>query len=83
MDNVRQGFVEPEQFAAVAERLEPPYRDAVTFAYLAARRIGDVVGLPWAWVDRQGREIRWPTTKNGQALALPLIGDLGALIEAE
>jgi hypothetical protein len=55
---------------------EPLYRDAATFAYVAARRINEVLRLPWEWVDRASGEIRWPDSKNGDPLAVPLDDEL-------
>jgi integrase len=81
VDNAREGFVNPGEFQAIAAALGEPYRDAVTFTYLAARRIGEVVGIPWAWVDRESGEIRWPPLKNGRRLTLPLTPALRAIIE--
>lgn len=80
--NARQGFVEPEQFEAIQARLGAQvYRDAATLAYVAARRINEVLRLPWEWVDRASPEIRWPDSKNGDPVAIPLDAELAALIE--
>ena len=81
VDNVRRGFVEPEDFSVIAARLDGVYRDVAEFAYLAARRLGEVVGLPWAWVDRGANEFRWPRTKNDQPLTLPLSPELWAIVD--
>ncbi len=73
MRNARQGFVEPDRFEQIAATLPELHRDVATFAYLTAWRIEDeVLQLPWAWADLKAREIRWPETKNGKALTLPM-----------
>lgn len=82
VQNARQGFVEPEQFEALAAQLPALHRDVATFAYLTARRIQDeVLTLPWAWVDLRGGEIRWPDTKNGEPLALPIMDRVREILE--
>ncbi len=81
VENAREGFVNPGEFQGIAAQLEAPYRDAVTFAYLAARRIGEVLRIPWAWVDRESGEVRWPPLKNGRRLTLPLTPALRAIVE--
>jgi integrase len=80
-DNVRRGFVEPEQFQEIVAHLGGVYLDVAEFVYLAARRLGEVVSLPWAWVDRDAHEIRWPRTKSGEPLTLPLSPELAAILE--
>lgn len=80
--NARQGFVEPEDFERIAARMPQLYRDVATFAYLTVRRIEDeVLQLPWAWVDLRSGEIRWPDTKNDEALALPIMAQVREILE--
>ncbi len=80
--NARQGFVEPEHFELIAARMPELYRDVATFAYLTVRRIEDeVLQLPWAWVDLRSGEIRWPDTKNDEAVALPIMDQVREILE--
>jgi integrase len=80
--NVRKGFVEPEQFEAVHAQLDGQlYRDVAEFAYVASRRINEVLRLPWEWVDHASQEIRWPDSKNDDPVALPLDRVLAAIID--
>jgi integrase len=80
--NARQGFLEPEQFEAIAARMPQLHRDVATFAYLTVRRIDDeVLQLPWAWVDLRAGEIRWPDTKNDEAVALPIMDQVREILE--
>jgi integrase len=49
-DNVREGFVEPAEFAALCAALPDDVADLVAFAYHTAWRRAEVVGLEWARV---------------------------------
>jgi integrase len=49
--------------------------------YLTGWRKGEVLPLRWDSVDRQAREVRLQTSKNGQGRVLPLDGELWNLIE--
>lgn len=80
--NARQGFVDPDRFAAIAAKLPELHRDVATFAYLTSRRIQDeVLGLQWAWVDLRAGEIRWPDTKNDRGIALPISDQIREILE--
>lgn len=80
-DVVRVGFVEHEQFEAVAGHLPGALQDVARFAYLSAWRRGEVVPLQWTQVDRRAREVRLTTSKSGHPRSLPLEGGLWQLIE--
>ncbi len=73
-DNVRGGFFEPEQFAAVKAQLPAPLQPVVTFAYLTGWRLtSEILPLEWRQVDWQGRTVRLDpgTTKNTEGPHLP------------
>ena len=60
----------------------PDYlKDFTRFAYACGWRKGEVTSLRWSHVDRDGREIRLPDSKNGTGGVLGLDDDLLALIE--
>lgn len=80
-DNVRQGFFEADEFQAVIQNLPNHLADVAAFGYLVGWRKGEICGLTWEMVDRQAREIRLPTSKNGRGRVLPLDGELWALVE--
>lgn len=80
-DVVRKGFVEHEQFEAVAAGLPEVLADVVRFAYLSAWRRGEVVPLTWEQVDLKARQVRLETSKSGDPRTLPLVGELWQLIE--
>ncbi len=82
-DNARQGFFERADFEAIVAKLDDPINDVARFGYLTGWRRGEVVPLPWARVNRQAREIRLATSKNGEPRVLGYDegSDLDALIE--
>jgi integrase len=61
--------------------LPDPINDIARFGYLTGWRRGEIVSLRWDAVDRQGREIRLRTSKNGEGRVLPITEDLSPLIE--
>lgn len=84
--NVRRGFFEVEQFAAVRDRLPEALRPLVTFAYLTGWRIrSEVLPLEWRQVDWSGRVVRLDpgTTKNGEGRSFPFTAALEALLRTQ
>jgi integrase len=81
--NVREGFLEPADFAAVAAHLPAYLADAATFAYLSAWRKGELRTLTWADVDLRAGLIRLRSaySKNERPRTLVLRGELLAVIE--
>lgn len=82
--NVRTGFFEPQQFAAVLSKLRPGQRAAAKFAYLTGWRLkGEVLKLEWRQVDLEGGEVRLDAaqSKNGEGRVFPLTRELRALLE--
>ena len=73
-DNVRTGFFEPEQFAAVQARLPEDLRPAVEFAYLTGWRLkSEVLALQWWQVDFEAGMVRLEpgSTKNADGRVFP------------
>jgi integrase len=81
--NVRQGFVDPAAFDRLAAALPPDLADAARMAYATGWRKGQLAALRWEHVDRTNKLIMVPgtITKNGKPQALPLEGQLWALVE--
>lgn len=84
-DNIREGFLEPEDFAALQTRLPGDLADAATFAYHSAWRRGEVFKLDWrdVYLERRGGEIIGGTirlpgsrSKNKKGRLLVLRADL-------
>jgi integrase len=80
-DNARQGFFEHADFEKVVAQLPDPINDIARFGYLSGWRRGEIVPLRWDAVDRNAREVRLKTSKNGLGRVLPLEGELWSLIE--
>jgi len=58
--NVRTGFFEAEQFAAVKTQLPAALRPVAEFAYLTGWRVqSEVLPLEWRNVDLKGGTARW------------------------
>ncbi len=83
-DNTRQGFLEKDEVDALVAVLPPYLKDVVTFGYLTGWRRGEILGLTWHDVDRDGRLIRLPgdRAKNGRPRSVPIEGEeLQVLVE--
>lgn len=85
-DNVRTGFFEQEQFAAVRAHLAAPLQPLVTFAYLTGWRVpSEVQPLQWRQVDFAASTVRLDpgTTKNREGRVFPMTAELRVLLEAQ
>ena len=71
-NNARQGFFEKDELDKILPHLPTPLDDMTRFAYLCGFRLGEILGLRWDNVDRQAREVRLETSKNGEGRVLPL-----------
>lgn len=83
-DNVRRGFLEPDQLEAVCRHLPEVETDLVRFCYVTGwRSRSEAFPLTWAQVDWAGSFVRLEpgTTKNREGRAFPLILPLRALLE--
>ena len=80
-DNARQGFFEHADFETFVACLPDPIDDIARFSYLSGWRRGEIVPLTCDAVDRQAREVRLRTSRNGQGRVLPLDGALWDLME--
>lgn len=80
-DNARQGFFEHADFETLVTNLPDPINEVARFGYLTGWRKGEILPLRWDSVDRQAREVRLRTSKNGQGRVMPLDGELWDLVE--
>jgi integrase len=72
--NIRRGFLEADQIAAICAALPEPLSPLVRFAYATGWRTrSEVLPLEWRNVDWAGRNVRLDphTTKNGEARVFP------------
>jgi integrase len=85
-NNVRQGFFEPWEFAAVLAKLPECLRSPFTFAYHTGwRLLSEVLPLTWQQVDREEGTVRLEpgTTKNKEGRLIYLTQELYALIQGQ
>jgi integrase len=80
-DNVRLGFFESGEADAVEKELGGVLAEVFRFARFSGWRISEVLALRWEWINREGREVTLPTSKNGRPRSLYLFGELWSVIE--
>jgi integrase len=80
---VRQGFVDPGQWAQLRAKLRPDFRDAADFAFLCGAREMEVLTLKWGDVERGAGVIHFRETKTDRPRAAPYgkLLELVAVIE--
>jgi integrase len=80
--NARQGFVERADFETVVSHLPGHLQDVARFAYSSGWRKGEVTKLEWSAVDKDNTRVmlRREHSKNGEPRALPLVGELTAIV---
>jgi integrase len=83
-DAPRQGFTSPGNFARIVEALPDDLKDLARFGYLTGWRVGEIVTLTWADVDREVRRItlRREYSKSGEPRTIPFVSTLAEIIEA-
>jgi integrase len=84
--NARQGFFEPDTFAAVRDARPENIRPVVTFAYLTGWRLhSEVLPQEWHRVDFEAGELRLDpgATKNGERRTYPFTAELRTLLEGQ
>jgi integrase len=79
--NARQGFFELEDFRKVLAHLPGPLDDVCCFAFDTGWRRGMLLGMKWSDVDRAGRTVTLPDSKNDDPQTVPLDGELWEVIE--
>lgn len=83
--NVRKGFFEAADFAALLAELPTDLRPVAEFAYLTGWRKSEVIGLTWDRVDFDAGMVRLDvgTTKTGEGRTFPFaaLPRLKALLE--
>jgi integrase len=81
VDNARTGFFERDEFERVIACLPDPHSDIARFGYGCGWRLSEILALQWSQVDRVRGVIRLMSSKNGHGRVLPLVGELGKIIE--
>ena len=82
-NNARQGFLDHGSFLAVKDRLPDALKDALSFLYHSAWRVGEMRSLEWRDVDLEGKFIRLrpEISKNKDGRLLYLNGELLEIIK--
>jgi len=79
--NARQGFFERADFDAVVAKLPEYLQDFARFGYIVGWRKGSIASLSFADLDDQAIRLRAENSKSRRGQALPLEGELAAIIE--
>jgi integrase len=85
-DNVRTGFFEPEQLAAVLAELPEDLRPVIQFGYITGWRVAsEIFPLEWRQVNFESGEIRLDagTTKNDDGRVFIMTRELRSLLERQ
>ena len=78
--HVRQGFVDPAEWARVRSGLSADFGDAAEFAYVCCPRQMELLSLTWPEVERDAGVINLRKTKTGRPRVIPY-GVLPELVE--
>jgi len=79
--NARQGFFETGDYLKVLAELPEPLDDMIRLAFETGWRRGMLIALKWEHVDRIGRSVTLPDSKNDDPQTIPLDGELWEVIE--
>lgn len=84
-DNVRKGFFEDGELAAVEAALKPHLRPLLRAAYITGWRRGELLSREWRHVDFEDGWLRLDPgeTKSGEGRMFPMIPQLRAILESQ
>lgn len=84
-DNVRKGFVNPDEFALIEAELPAYARPIAAVGYITGWRRGEILSRRWRHVDFSTGFLRLERgeTKNKKGRSFPLIPRLRAVLEAQ
>lgn len=86
-DNVRTGFLRPEQYKALLAELPDRLKLLLVMGYHVGMRRGALLRLRWDWVDLDAGVIRFeePRRRNRKPVAriLPIFGDMREYLEKQ
>jgi integrase len=82
-DNIREGFLEPDQYRAIVDDLPDPVKPVFVLGYHLGMRTGELLALKRDWVDlAEGLiYVNGRVTKNRKAKTAPIYGDMAAWLE--
>jgi integrase len=84
-DNVREGFLEPEQYRAILEGLSDPVKPILVLGYHLGMRTGELLALKRDWIDLgEGLiYVNGRVTKNRKAKTAPIYGEMASWLELQ
>jgi integrase len=79
----RQGFFTRSEVEDLAAHLDEDLADIVRFLFYSAWRVGEARELQWRDYNRTSAELRLreELSKNGEPRVLPVVGELGSILE--
>lgn len=82
-DNVREGFLELDQYCTILGALPDPVRPVLVLGYHLGMRTGELLALKRDWVDLREELIyvNGRVTKNRKAKTAPIYGDMAGWLE--
>lgn len=83
-NNVRTGFLSPEQFERLITELPEHVRPIALFGYLTGCRKGEILNLKWSQVDIERRIVKLAATdtKSGLPRTIPLSESIADTLDA-
>ena len=77
-DNIRQGFLEQNQYLALLEEIPDHLKVVLVVGYHCGNRLGELRKLQWPQVDLEALEIRIEAhqAKGKKPRTLPIYGDM-------
>jgi integrase len=84
-ENVREGFLEHDQYLALREALPVRLKCLLVVGYHLGLRLGELRKLRWEQVDLKAGEIKLPgrNTKSKKPRTAPIYGDMKAFLEMQ
>jgi len=79
--NARQGFFSEQELTAVISHLPEDLKDFTRFAAATGMRKGEVASLTWSDVNGDTLTLRGEHSKNGEARIIPIIAEIGSILE--
>jgi integrase len=84
VNNIRKGFLMPEDYVVLISRLPEYARPVFQFAYRTGCRLGEILNLQWRNINLTDNLVRLEPgeTKNDEGRTIPMTSDLVRMFEA-
>jgi integrase len=82
-DNVREGFIEHDQYRTILSLLPPPLQPVFVVAYHLGMRKGELLKVRRDWIDLEAglMFVNGRVTKNGKPKTAPIYGEMRAWLD--